>query len=568
MRLRLRFQLPSRALVKRELLSNLRRVPSFLCLVLFVGFCTFVVVAMWPHQGLNITVVGTLSRALIAFVSFAMLFAAAIFVPALAAGAIVTEKERRTFDLLNLTLISPSGIVMGKLLNTVGFYLLLVAAVMPVLGVIFFLVGVDWLVLVQSFCIIFATSVSCAMAGILSSAFFKRTFTAIAGAYIGMLLLMGGMVLPFLLLAFVLGPGFAVRLLEEWSTVTSPLVTLGQIVGGLSLSWWDFAMAMIYQVIFISVCAWLTLCILRRPQEPIKVETRKPIDNPLVLEARRKTFPYYLIDPLRRKKQIDDQQNPMMVRELRWGLMNRGTILVRVCYSMFILYFLIGCATIYLQRSYDSMVPWLVIQMVLTVALIPALVGNLFTKEYELGNIDMLRMTLLQPRQVVLGKAVAGAISVAPALIAAILAGVPAIFLKLSSREWSLLLTGYTTLFVCALVALALSIFASLLTRRTTTSLVLSYVFNAFVFVGLFAICMFVAQALLNWRGTPQGLDAAFAFTSPIGAFVYGVAERRWQGSSPHNIYWAANVVMFTLFSAGLIMLSVSNFERFRMRDR
>ena len=46
--MRLRFQLPSRALVKRELLSNLRRVPSFLCLVLFVGFCTFVVVAMWP----------------------------------------------------------------------------------------------------------------------------------------------------------------------------------------------------------------------------------------------------------------------------------------------------------------------------------------------------------------------------------------------------------------------------------------------------------------------------------------------------------------------------------------
>jgi ABC-type transport system involved in multi-copper enzyme maturation permease subunit len=564
----LRFQLPSRALVKRELLSNLRRVPSFLCLLLFVGFCTFVVVSIWPTQGLNITLVGTLSRRLIVFVSYAMLFAAAIFVPALAAGAIVTEKEQRTFDLLNLTLISPGGIVMGKLLNTVGFYLLLVAAVMPVLGVIFFLVGVDWVVLVQSFCIIFATSVSCAVVGILSSAFFKRTFVAIAFAYLGMLFLMGGLVLPFLLIALVLGPDFVGRVIEKWSTVTSPLMTLAQSVTGMSLSWWDFALAMVYQVVFITICARLTLQILRRPQEPIKVETRKPIDDPLVLEARRKTFPFYLIDPLRRKKQIDDQQNPMMVRELRWGLMNRGTILVRVCYSMFILYFIMGSAMMYLERSYETIFPWLIIQMVLTVALIPALVGNLFTKEYELGNIDMLRMTLLQPRQIVLGKAVAGAVSVAPALIAAILAGLPALFLKLSSREWSLILTGYTTLFVCALVALALTVFASLLTRRTSTSLVLSYVFNAFVFVGLFAICIFVAEMLIGWRGTSQELGAAFAFTSPIGAFIYGVVETRWRGSSSHTVYWASNVVMFTLLSAGLILLSVLGFERFRMRDR
>jgi ABC-type transport system involved in multi-copper enzyme maturation permease subunit len=565
----LRFQLPSRALVKRELLSNLRRVPSFLCLVLFVGFCILIVVNVWPAEVINITIVGGLARALIGFVTYSMLFAAAIFVPALAAGSIVTEKERRTFDLLILTLISPGGIIAGKLLNTVGFYLLLIMAVMPVLGVIFFLVGVDWVVLIQSFCIVLATSVSCAMVGILSSAFFKRTFAAIAGAYLGMVVLMVGFLLPFALVVLVIGMAESGRAFEWWSTVISPVVALGKTqIPMLGLSWWEFAFAMLYQVVFISVCARLTLRILRRPQEPLKVETRKPIDNPLVLEARRKTFPFYLIDPLRRKKQIDDQQNPMMVRELRWGLMNRGTILVRVCYSMLILYFLVGCTSIYLQRSYESIFPWLILQMVLTVALIPALVGNLFTKEYELGNIDMLRMTLLKPRQIVLGKAVAGAISVAPALIAAILAAVPALFLKLGSQEWLLLLTGYTTLFVCALVALALSIFASLLTRRTSTSLVLSYVFNAFVFVGLFGICMFVAEVLINWRGTPQGLGAASAFTSPIGAFVFGIAETHWRGSPSHNMYWASNVVLFMLFSAGLMMLCVRGFERYRMRDR
>jgi hypothetical protein len=342
------------------------------------------------------------------------------------------------------------------------------------------------------------------------------------------------------------------------------MVTIGRIlIPGPPLSWWSFAMAMIYQVIFISVCGGLTLGILRRPQEPLKVETRKPIDNPLVLEARRKTFPYYLIDPLRRKKQIDDQQNPMMVRELRWGLMNRGTILVRVCYSMFILYFIIGSGMMYIERSFETIFPWLLTQMIMTVALIPALVGNLFTKEYELGNIDMLRMTLLRPRQIVLGKAVAGAISVAPALIAAVLACLPALFLKLSSREWSLILTGYTTLFVCALVAVSLSIFASLLTRRTSTSLVLSYFFNGFVFVGLFAICMFLAEVFFSGRVSRE-LSAAFAFTSPIAGFMYHALE----GSSSDNVYWASNMLMFTLFSAALLILCVRGFERYRMRDR
>lgn len=566
------FQSASVALIKKELLSNLRHARSFVCLVLFVGVGIIVTASAWPEQT-SIVRAGQVSRELTIVVSGVMLGAAALFVPAFASSTIVIEKEQQTFDMLTLTLIRPFGMVMAKLLNTVGFFLLLVVAILPVLGVVFFLVGVDWLELGASFLLILMTTFSCAMVGILSSLLFRKAFVAILGGYAGMLFLMGGPLCFYLLAALVFGLRrlYVGSGLESFAEVTSPIGTLVVIFGGLTTGEvFLFILAMLYQLAFIRICYRLAMRVMKRPAEPARLQTAKPIDDPRILEARRKTFPYYLIDPLRRKKQIEDNMNPMFVKELRWGLMNRGTILIRVFYTTFIVYFIVGIGTVFIDPRNPQMLPWLMTQIVLTVVIAPALMANALTKEYELGNIDMLRMTLLKPRDIVLGKMWAGAASVAPALLAAVVSGIPAVFIGLRTQQWPVMFTGYVTLFVCTLVSLSLGLFSSLVTKRTTASLALSYILSLVVFLGLSMAAAYTSWYVFELAPTQPTMTAVLSFTSPIIAFIYN-AEPRGYGQthgSLLNSYWLGNVSAFTLFACGLIWTTIIGFEWYRMRDR
>lgn len=63
-----------------------------------------------------------------------LLTAVAFMVPGLSALSVVGERERQTLHLLQITQITPFGIVLGKLLSSVGFFLLLILAVIPLLG--------------------------------------------------------------------------------------------------------------------------------------------------------------------------------------------------------------------------------------------------------------------------------------------------------------------------------------------------------------------------------------------------------------------------------------------------
>jgi len=562
-------QSASVALIKKELLSNLRHARSFVCLVLFVGVGIIVTTSAWPEQT-SIVRAGQLSRELTIMVSAVMLGATALFVPAFASSTIVTEKEQQTFDMLTLTLIRPFGMVMAKLLNTVGFFLLLVVALLPVLAVVFFLVGVDWAELGASFLLILMTTFSCAMVGILSSVLFRKAFVAILGGYAGMLFLMGGPLFLYLLLGMAVGFRSVGAGLESLAQVTSPVGTLTVVFEGLGAGEvLKFVLAMLYQVAFMRICYRLAMRVLKRPAEPARVETARPIDDPRILEARRKTFPYYLIDPLRRKKQIEDERNPMFVKELRWGLMNRGTILIRIFYITFIVYLVVGIGTVFIDPRNPEMLPWLMTQIILTVVIAPALMANAFTKEYELGNIDMLRMTLLRPRDIVLGKVWAGAVSVAPALLAAVVSGIPAVFISFRTDQWQLMFTGYTTLFVCTLVSLSLGLFSSLVTKRTTASLALSYILSLLVFLGFAAAVSYAGWHVFERRWNLWS-DAVPTFFSPIIAFIEN-AELHGYGQkngSLLNPYWLGNVSVFTLFALILIKITVTGFERYRMRDR
>jgi len=161
-------------------------------------------------------------------------------------------------------------------------------------------------------------------------------------------------------------------------------------------------------------------------------------------------------------------------------------------------------------------------------------------------------------------------VTLAPIVLAALCSCLP--LLIVIRMQWDLLFTAHVTLLVCCFVSLSLGLFASLLTRRTTTALVLTYLFSSMTFIGMTFVMVFVCDQWLDMRSSDY--ERFVFFLSPIVAFGENMSEHaRWYGSrrsttSLISVYWISNVVVFTVFAWILIALSLVGFKRFRMRDQ
>ena len=120
-------------------------------LVTVVAFAALSVVLMWPRDDISIFFAARQSNQILAFFSLSLFVVYMLIVPGLTGTAIVLERERETYDLIHLSLISKTGIIVAKLASSIGYILLLLISTLPVLASIFFLIGVDWqgLILVE-----------------------------------------------------------------------------------------------------------------------------------------------------------------------------------------------------------------------------------------------------------------------------------------------------------------------------------------------------------------------------------------------------------------------------------
>ena len=552
--------------MKYELVSTLRTFRSFAFIVAIVAILLLVSVYSWPQGIMDPKAASDASWQCVRAITWTLFWVCLLFVPAYAAGAIVGEKERGSFDMLRMTLIQTSGIIAGKFVNAVGFFALLFVSLLPVFATVLFLVGVDVVEIGMAYMLIFAMASACAMVGILSSTIFDQGLAAIAGAYVGVLALMLGPALIVLFVLLFLGifgsRGAIEQALSISATIASPFYTLASIVSAGGISRLVFGLSMAYHAIFIGACYIVTLKMLRRPPRPVRVPAWRPIDSEALLKRRRNEWPYYLIDPMRRKKPIEDGRNPMLVRELRYGLISRGTIWVRVFYGAFFAYFMLGVAVTFERTSFEDTRTWLLAQILVTVAVAPSLVANALTKEYELGNIDMLRMTLLAPRDIVMGKGLSGLMAVMPMVGAACCSALPLILWGMSNVD--VMAMGYVTLLVCAMVSVSLGLAASLVARRTTPALIISYVLNALVFGGVSYLAQFAIHGTLL-LGKNEHLDPAVVMLSPIRAFF--VFADNWAKTSVPPVEWIVSMVLFALLGTMLAYAALAAFARYRMRD-
>jgi len=108
--------------------------------------------------------------------------------PALTSGAISSERERQTFDLLRTSLLSGHALIFGKLGSSVVFLLLLIFTAIPVQSMAFFLGGVGMAEMVISTLMLVVTAIFFCTLGLFFSSFAKRTLIATVSSYATILL--------------------------------------------------------------------------------------------------------------------------------------------------------------------------------------------------------------------------------------------------------------------------------------------------------------------------------------------------------------------------------------------
>ncbi|WP_352400384.1 ABC transporter permease subunit [Anaerotignum sp.] len=105
-------------------------------------------------------------------------------VPALTAGSISGERERQTLDLLLVTKLSPFSIVIGKLLSSMAFVLLLIISTLPVFSIVFYFGSVGIGNLLTMICFTLTTAFMLGGISIFFSCIYKRTVVSIMLVYI------------------------------------------------------------------------------------------------------------------------------------------------------------------------------------------------------------------------------------------------------------------------------------------------------------------------------------------------------------------------------------------------
>jgi ABC-2 type transport system permease protein len=117
--------------------------------------------------------------------------------PGLTSGAITSEREHRTLDLLKTTLLTPRELILGKLGAAVIYLLLLIFTVLPIQSLAFILGGVGPAEIIISTILLIVTAVFFSTLGIFFSSFLKRTLAATISSY-------GSILLSVLMLVFLI----------------------------------------------------------------------------------------------------------------------------------------------------------------------------------------------------------------------------------------------------------------------------------------------------------------------------------------------------------------------------
>lgn len=169
----------------KELRGRMRGVRGFAIISIFLTLMSFFTILLYllrvPAGGVVVT--GDLGRDLFIGVLFIELMLIIFIVPALTAGAITTERERKTYDLLQTTLITKATFVVGKMQSALGYIVLLLLSAIPLQSIAFLFGGVSEAELILALLVLLVSAIALGAFGMFFSSITERTLAATIRSY-------------------------------------------------------------------------------------------------------------------------------------------------------------------------------------------------------------------------------------------------------------------------------------------------------------------------------------------------------------------------------------------------
>lgn len=122
--------------------------------------------------------------------------------PALTAGSISTEREKQTLNILLTTTQTSSQIIVGKLMASLAYLVVMLMATLPMYSILFLFGGVSPWMLVKVFLLFLLTVFAVGSVGILFSTVTKKTIVSMISTY-GVMIFLAVFTLIFFLVGMI-----------------------------------------------------------------------------------------------------------------------------------------------------------------------------------------------------------------------------------------------------------------------------------------------------------------------------------------------------------------------------
>jgi ABC-type transport system involved in multi-copper enzyme maturation permease subunit len=480
----------------RELLVNLRSPKAFVLQLIYVAFLAALVYFRWPtgEDGARQVSSGVAQRMFELFF-LGQFFLVSLVAPTFAAGSITGEKERKTYEMLLASPLKPSTILLGKLLSSLSYLVILILSSLPLMILCFLLGGIMLSEIARAYLVLILAAGTFGLLSIACSSYFRRTSSALVVSYL--------VILPLALCCVAL-----TRADDTWVRESAILR--------------DFVSVAVLPPWCLAIWTVVAIVVNRRLLHPPDVgsEGKDVVDEEEEMKYAigvvidRDLFPDKLFAPAKRTDLMPDHTNPVLDKELRSEIFSQGTLMLRVVIQVSMLLSIPLMAGLLFLRP-DKAAYYVSYVLTFNIMVGPVFSAGSITQERERQTLALLLTTLLRPGRIVLAKLIA-ALRVSTVLTFLLTEQLLLAYVLLPELR-KLFWTLFVFLAIIATTCLATStigLLCSALSRRTSVALVLTYMTLLVLFVGPVGMGLY----LQGFSSISEERLATLALSSPYSA--------------------------------------------------
>jgi ABC-type transport system involved in multi-copper enzyme maturation permease subunit len=476
----------------RELLVTLRSPRAFVLQLLYVSLLGALVYFRWPaeagepgaHQ-----VSPAVARGLFDIFFLGQFFLVALMAPTFAAGSITGEKEQKTYEMLLASPLRPGTILVGKLLSSLSYLVILIVSSLPLMILCYLLGGLLLSEITRAYLVLILAAGTFGLLSVACSSFFRRTSSALVVSYL--------VILPLAVACVVLTRTeyveardfVSIAVLPPWCLAT--WTVLGIVVNGRLLRPPDVG---------------------SEGKDVVDEEEEMKYAIGVVID--RELFPDKLFAPAKRHDLMPDGTNPVLDKELRSEIFSQGTLMLRVVIQVSMLLSIPLMAFLLFLRS-DMAAYYVAYVLTFNLLVGPVFSAGSITQERERQTLSLLLTTLLRPGKIVMAKLLA-ALRVSTVLTFLLTEQILLAYVllpELRGRFWTLIVFLLIIAITC-LATSSIGLLCSSLARRTSVAMVLTYM----TLLLLFVMPIGLSGYLQTFQTVTKEQLAALSVTSPFSA--------------------------------------------------